>query len=417
MSGSKSNISDFSHLFGDDSPVRKVMTIDLERGFVQTDTDEEARSVSGVVASLIASRQSSFTQAAAALPSSKCGVNLQTAKEKYFKERTATLKQSTLGKHRGALNAFIESVGNVDVMMVDHKSVNDYKQKKLESGTHAVTINDHMSILRGFFDYCIKNRIAKMENPAKDVNIVGADNKSESYEPYSLEELKKIFNPPLYLKWLGKKPDFYWGPLLAMFTGARAEELASLNLSQVIEIYGVPAIRILDGKTKNARRIVPIHDQLIDLGFWEYVQVMRKAGYDKLFPHLKDGKNGYHKNLTRQFGEYLDKPEVNIVDPLKVFHSFRHMVITLLTDKQVNDGMKRAMVGHDITTILTAHDKYIHPDRLTIQSLKEAISTLKYDGLDYEGLKLSPEIFLNAVRRHIAQDQSKKAKAEKKKSV
>jgi integrase len=408
MATSKPSIGDFSHLFDDDSPVRKAITMDYERGYFHADTPEESQTMATAMESYSRLQQGRLSQAVSQLPSSKSNVNLETAKEQYFTERAATLKKSTLAKHKGALRAFIESVGNIDVAMVDHKSVNDYKQKKLAAGNHPVTINDHMTILRGFFDYCIKNRIAKMENPAKDVNIVGADNKSESYMPFTLVELKRIFNPLLYCKWMGKKPDFYWGPLLGMFTGARAEELASLDLSQIEHVHGIAGIRVLEGKNLNAKRLIPIHDQLIALGFLEYVGLLRDAGYVKLFPHLKDGKNGYHKNFTRQFGTYLDKPEVNIVDPLKVFHSFRHMVITQLTNNGVNDGMKKAMVGHDVNTVETAHDKYIHPELLEMQALKKAISTLKYDGLDYAGLKMSQVDFLSAIKRHIAQDQSKK---------
>ena len=62
------------------------------------------------------------------------------------------------------------------------------------------------------------------------------------------------------------------------------------------------------------------------------------------------------------FGEYLDLPDVNIVDPLKVFHSFRHTVVTKLTGAGVNEGLKRAMVGHDIDTKQSAHDDYTHLD-------------------------------------------------------
>jgi hypothetical protein len=193
MAGSKSSISDFSHLFGDDSPVRKVMTIDLERGFVQTDTAEEAQAASGLVATLIAARQSSFTHAAAALPSSKCGTSLTDAQSKFFNERKSTLKASTLLKHTGVVRGFIKEVGNVDVAMVTHQTVNDYKQSLLANERSASTINDHMSILRGFFTYCISNKIARMENPADGLNIVAGRSTVESYEPFSPKELKKIF--------------------------------------------------------------------------------------------------------------------------------------------------------------------------------------------------------------------------------
>jgi len=396
------NISDFSHLFGDDSRVGKLMTIDFERGIFHADTPEEGRTMAEIVATIAAARRAVHTQVAAVLPSSHCGTNLETAKEMFLKERAATLKPSTMNKQRGVLKSFIEVTGNVDVAMVTAQVVNDYKQKKLEAGLEATTINDQMSVLKGLFAYCISNKIARMENPADGVNIVGAQNQAESYEPFTHAELEKIFEPVFYRKHMDT-PDFYWGPLVALFTGARAEEIASLDLKQIEVVKGVAIIEILDGKTVNARRKVPVHFKLKALGFMDYVQCMREAGYTKLFPHLKNGKNGYKKNMCRMFGQYLDKPEVNIVNPLKVFHSLRHTVVTKLTDAGVNDGLKRALVGHDVDTKMSAHDDYIHTSALTTPNLQLAINRVKYEGLELDGLKREPGDLLAIVAKRIAQ--------------
>jgi integrase len=265
-------------------------------------------------------------------------------------------------------------------------------------------------VLTGFFDYCIDNKVATMTNPARGLLIPGAHNKAESYKPFTQPEVKKIFQSALYIQKM-KLPDFYWGPLVALFTGARAEEIASLDLEQIYPESGIWIIDILEGKTKNAVRKVPLHDQLLALGFVDYVQCLQKAGYKKLFPHLQDGKNGYKKNMCRMFGEYLDLPEVNIVDPLKVFHSFRHTVVTKLTGAGVNEGLKRAMVGHDIDTKQSAHDDYTHLDALTISNLQTAINKLKYEGVDFAKLKLPAGVFLGGIAKRIEQQKEREKRA------
>ena len=147
---------------------------------------------------------------------------------------------------------------------------------------------------------------------------------------------------------------------------------------------------------------------------WGYVQCLQKAGYKKLFPHLQDGKNGYKKNMCRMFGEYLDLPEVNIVDPLKVFHSFRHTVVTKLTGAGVNEGLKRAMVGHDIDTKQSAHDDYTHLDALTIPNLQTAINKLHYEDIDFAKLKLPANAFLDVIAKRIEQQAEAKKREEEK---
>ena len=383
---------------------------------IETDTDEEAKAAQAIVSDYMKNDPDQVQRAMDVLPSSRCGTNLEQANNDFLGERSATLSEKgTMPKLKGVLNAFIAFAGNIDVAMVQPSLIKDYKKKLLAEKKAPTTINDHLVVLTGFFDYCIANKVAAMTNPARGLLIPGAHNKAESYEPFKPAEVQKIFQPELYVKKM-KLPDFYWGPLVGLFTGARAEEIASLDLDQIYADGGIWIIDILDGKTENAVRKVPVHDQLLALGFIDYVQCLQTAGYKKLFPHLQDGKNGYKKNMCRMFGEYLDLPEVNIVDPLKVFHSFRHTVVTKLTGKGVNEGLKRAMVGHDIDTKKSAHDDYTHLDALTIENLQTAINKLTYEGIDFDKLKLPPTAFLQPIEKRLEQqaeaDMRKAKKAE-----
>ena len=379
---------------------------------IETDTLEEAKEARAIVAEYKKNNPGTVQAALDALPSSRCGISLEQAKEDFLSERLSTLSEKgTLPKLKGVLKAFIAFSGNIDVAMVQPVLIKDYKKKMLAEEKAPTTINDHLVVLTGFYDYCIDNKVATMTNPARGLLIPGAHNKAESYEPFKLQEVKRIFQPELYIKKM-KLPDFYWGPLVGLFTGARAEEIASLDLEQVYPEDGIWIIDILDGKTDNAVRKVPVHDQLLALGFVDYVQCLQKAGYKKLFPHLQNGKNGYKKNMCRMFGEYLDLPEVSIVDPLKVFHSFRHTVVTKLTGAGVNEGLKRAMVGHDIDTKTSAHDDYTHLDALTVPNLQTAINKLHFEGIDFSKLKRPQETFVPIIAKRIIQQEELRKKKE-----
>ncbi|CAM3085297.1 hypothetical protein DM48_4797 [Burkholderia gladioli] len=65
---------------------------------------------------------------------------------------------------------------------------------------------------------------------------------------------------------------------------------------------------------------------------------MRGRGASQLFPELKPGANGYGKNVTRRFADYLGKR--------KVFHSFRHTFIGRMTELNVHPAMLMTLVGH-----------------------------------------------------------------------
>jgi len=410
------SIADFPHLLKPEAKkdIREKMRIDMERGIVETDTPEEADRAAQIMADYAQARKvASQAGIAAVMPSSKCGTLLEKAKEDYLAERQTSLKDATWRKHRGVIQTFIKTVSNLDVAMVSATTVGAYKKSMLTNKREATTINDHMSVLSGFFEYCIGNIPVNMANPTNGLYVVGASNKAESYEPFEPEELKRIFQVGLYRKKM-KLPDFYWCPLIALFTGARAEEIASLDVDQIFPVKGVWVIHIRKGKTENAERKVPIHQTLLSLGLVDYRNAIRDAGYKQLFPHLQPGVNGYKKNMSRMFGKYLDLPEVNIVHELKVFHSFRHTVVTALTNAGVNEGLKRVLVGHDLDTQASSHDDYIHARFLTMENRKNAINKLSYEGIDFNALKLPPDAFLPIIaKRLVQQAEQKKKKAAK----
>jgi integrase len=394
-------LADFPHLFVANPNIREKIRIDLNNGIVETDTLEEAKEARGIVAGMAKAR-TAIKATVAELPSSRCGTNLEQAASDFLVERKTTLSEKgTIPKFKGVLRAFIAFAGNLDVAMVQAVQVKNYKKKLLGEKKAPTTINDHLVVLAGFFDYCIDNQLVQMQNPARGLLIPGAHNKAMSYLPFTNDEMAKIFAAGPYLKRM-KLPDYYWGPLIAAFTGARAEEIASLEVGQIYPVKGIWLIDITKGKTENAVRRVPIHEKLLELGLLDYCKAIKDAGHVRFFPHLVDGKNGFKKNMCRTFGNHLDAADVDIKHPLKVFHSFRHTVVTALTDAGVNDGLKRALVGHDIDTRESSHDDYIHARFLTLANLQEAINKLAYGEVDFSGLRVVPETFLAAVAKRIA---------------
>jgi len=87
-------------------------------------------------------------------------------------------------------------------------------------------------------------------------------------------------------------PYWFWMPLVGYFTGARTNEIAQLDTSDIKEVCGYPCFDFCadDPKTPEAKRIkteearqVPIHPRLIELGFLEYVDSQRREKQNKLF--------------------------------------------------------------------------------------------------------------------------------------
>ena len=129
-----------------------------------------------------------------------------------------------------------------------------------------------------------------------------------------------------------------WLVLIGAFTGARAGELCALTKDDVREKDEIPFIAIRSGKTENATRVVPLHPQLIEAGFLEYVATCQ----DELF-----GITG--KTLSKRFPAY--RRDLGVDRPGVVFHSLRKTVVTILEGKEVAENIVAHIVGHKITTM------------------------------------------------------------------
>jgi len=195
-------------------------------------------------------------------------------------------------------------------------------------------------------------------------NIKNPNNKKESEHraAFTQSDLTKLFSIPEYQVDCFNKYSFrYWLPLLALYTGARANELCQLLVDDVYKIDDILALDINDHqnkkvKTTNAIRKIPVHQTIINLGFMDYVDTVRKTGESKLFPMLKpDRHKDSARKLSRFFNEsyksyngLLDYCGVKKHTPIgkKVFHSFRHTLINQWKQQRLDSSILKQIAGH-----------------------------------------------------------------------
>ncbi|URI09422.1 site-specific integrase [Aquincola tertiaricarbonis] len=258
----------------------------------------------------------------------------------------------TIDDKRNAYAAFQGMHGDLDMGAYTDAMALGWKQRLIAQGLSPVRVNTKISQFKDLFDWAQNNKLRLNGNPFDRMRVVGKKvrtQKTESYEPFTQAELDLIFEPKGYAAYMNK-PDYKWLPLLALYTGARIEELASLEVGHVKQAGDVWLLDIRKGKNSNSIRKVPLHSVVERSGFLAYVEATANAGRKDaegrmlLFPHLKPGKNGYSKNCGRRFAQWLDK--VGITDERKVFHSFRATFITRMSELNTHPAMLMALVGH-----------------------------------------------------------------------
>lgn len=209
--------------------------------------------------------------------------------------------------------------------------------------------------------------------------------KRQSWKEFTSEDIQRLFCERFVTEM--NKPDFYWGPIIALFSGARLGEIANLELSKFETIDGIKCWFIQSGKTNDSRRNVPLHPKLIELGLWDYVAYLRSQRHTHLFPHRPAEDRA--KALGRMWGIWVSK--CGIEDRAKVFHSFRPTAITDLYDSPApNPAAIRTLVGH-AGGLDDIHGGYVRGVKL--QRIKEQVESLQFPSVDFATLRRDDPTF------------------------
>ena len=184
----------------------------------------------------------------------------------------------------------------------------------------------------------------------------GKNSRAKPYLPFSQDELALLFHSTAYEQNSFKKPSHYWLPLLGLYTGARLEELAGLNLSAFTTVDEIPAITLSDqettdgGKNEYAPRQVPIHAELLKAGLLSYAQALKGEGHSRLFPDIGEAaRDGFGKRATVDFTEYRRSVGVGKGEgdrSRQVFHSFRSTLAGMFYHHGIDGDLSRRLTGH-----------------------------------------------------------------------
>jgi len=195
-------------------------------------------------------------------------------------------------------------------------------------------------------------------------------NTESTRRAFTDDELRALLNHPHFKRRSFTAKYMYWLIPLALYTGARLGELTLLDLKDFIVEEGIPCIdindidaaeSILEGgikkrvKTQNAKRLVPIHSELIRLGILRYVEQLKEKGEVHLFPEMSRlRKRGPRDTATTWFIAFRKKVGINSKQEA-VFHSFRNTFITRTVDAGTPPHLIAPIVGHQTNLGITGN--------------------------------------------------------------
>jgi integrase len=333
--------------------------------------------------------------------------------DKWKDEKRGSLPETTLKDFGVYVRRFLELHGDLPLSLITKAHVRDYKDAMLKLPSvvrlphkyrgltvpellelaeklpdlerlSARTVNDKaLGAVGAVLSWGEDNGYLE-NNPARRVKV-SQGVRGKAVGPYSADELNLIFRFPVFTT--GERPRggageaAKWLPLLALFTGARLQELGRLQVEDIRQEWDVLFFDLTTAgtKTESSKRNVPVHPELVRLGLLDYLEARKKAGGGPLFPALKSGQDSPTESWSKWWGRYARRH--GITDRRKVFHSFRHLVKDGFRNNGVEHALAEVIQGHALPGVGQGYG-----DGYSLQVKAEAMAKLQYPGLDLEHL-------------------------------
>lgn len=206
------------------------------------------------------------------------------------------------------------------------------------------SVSHYYKWLQGIFAYAMRDTVGYIQTTPCTIkrsfkaNIRGA---------FDNQELKQFLKTADTEEQAWKK----WIIYLVIYTGARRGELVQLRKEnvKVDEKTGRHYLLITDIhesqklKSENAKRKIPLHQNLIEAGFLDYVG----RAEERVFEELASSEA-----VTRWFARQMVKVGVSTENELghvRSYHSFRHSFISTVRNNGVPVNLVQQVVGHELS--------------------------------------------------------------------
>lgn len=236
-------------------------------------------------------------------------------------------------------------------------------------GIERDTLNRHLGFLSQIFSHGSVRGASELDKiDLSKLRVKGKSKRARDARPkLPLDKLKAVFATPPFngcAGWdqmteagTGKTAlvfhcALYFVPILIYYTGCRREELCGLMVDDVIVDNGeIPYLHIARNarrRIKNAQsqRNIPLHPEILRLGFIAYIQAIKAVGHDLVFPDLfsPSSRSPLGDRFYKEFRPILQS--AGVTEEGLGAHAVRHLFGAQLKKKLVTEEERADLLGH-----------------------------------------------------------------------
>jgi integrase len=257
--------------------------------------------------------------------------------EAHLNEIAGSIRKTTLASKRKALAAFRDWLGaDVEVTAVTRKVAGKYLTESLMKRARAAkTTKTELSHISSCWNWMLARGVVEVNPWLRMGSSLPSDKRGKQAprRPWRDEELVQL------LKETPTNDPMWSLSVLAMYTGARIEELCALKVVDV----EADVLHIREGKSAAAVRTVPLHPVIAPL----LRRLVANATDSWLVPGLLTGGRDARRSagVSKRFGWHL-RHRLKLTDSALTFHSLRHSFVNRCEVAGIPVTTTALIVGH-----------------------------------------------------------------------
>ncbi len=276
-----------------------------------------------------------------------------------------------------------------DVCRQQRISLRELAERRMGEMSKGTFDGTYMAAMAPFLKYCRgrwQDKGWPMTLTVEGIQYLGSRRDAEfGQRHFEHDELKRLFqgSEMAALASSGTEAYKFWLPHVGLFSGARINELCQLNPQLDIREDKKSGFWFFDitedsaghedieksVKTKSSKRSVPIHPQLVELGFLQYVTHLKKQGRKLLFPGFPVSVGRAAPKAGEWFGDFLRALNLRDETPgarLVGMHAFRSTFLHQASELGVVNA--EAITGHsrNVSNIERVQDGHIDGEASTV---------------------------------------------------
>jgi integrase len=264
----------------------------------------------------------------------------------------------------------------------------------------------YLATLKAILDLAAKKRLIAV-NPAAGLSPLKRDDvaAADKRDPFTPKQISQFFQCEFYQRCAASGPFPYrfdktggwrfWLPPIMLLAVMRPNEVCQLQIDDirrtddgtwyfdiVASDHGDDAVSAKSLKTGSSRRRVPIHPELIAMGFLQFVDDRRKSGTGpRLFPRLTPDRYGnYACTPSKRFNDTHLCKAIDVSERQSLY-SFRHSARDALRRIGAPPDVLQALGWSQGKLVSDDYGEKCNPDHL-VQFVKQ----IAYPGLDLSHL-------------------------------